>query len=51
MRNGYGILYFKNNKILYKGYWCDNMTHGYGEEYDINQNIIYKGMWKYNEKI
>ena len=50
-RDGYGVLYFDNGSICYKGNLSHNMTNGYGEEYDKDKNLIYKGQWKYNEKV
>ena len=51
MRDGYGVLYFNNGLICYKGFWTHNMSNGYGEEYNKNKELIYKGEWKYNNKI
>ena len=44
------IMYYKNQRILYKGNWINNMAHGYGEEYNNEGNLIYSGEWKYNSK-
>ena len=44
LRNGFGILYFPNHNILYKGQWTNNMSNGFGEEYDKMVFYYIKGL-------
>ena len=34
MMNGYGILYYPEGNIAYKGYWALDKFHGYGHLYN-----------------
>ena len=46
-KNGKGALINKNNKIIYEGYWKNNIKDGTGILFNQNnRNIIYRGKWK-----
>ncbi len=49
LRNGRGILYYKNGKIQYEGDWINDTAEGFGKY--INENgDYYLGEWKNGSK-
>ena len=39
-------IFYKNNKITYKGNWKNGQKHGKGQSYYKNWKYQYKGEWK-----
>lgn len=48
MKNGHGILYFKDGGH-YEGEWKDDKMHGFGKLYYENGKIAYEGHWDNDE--
>ena len=45
IQNGYGISYYDNGNIQYKGYWKNGKAEGTGTLYYMNGLAAYVGQW------
>ena len=48
-KNGKGILYNKNNIIMYEGEFVSNESHGKGKLYYDNGKLLYEGEFKHED--
>ena len=47
--HGYGISYYRNGSVEYKGMWNHGMKQGKGTLYDETGNLIHDGLWQSDE--
>ena len=45
-KQGHGILYNEDGKVIYKGYWKNDHKHGQGVSYNNDGVIIHNGKWE-----